>query len=386
MKKKQDLIKKINLLNQLAIESNLKENEVEILQNFTEIGVEILEAVYGYATYRGTNEQDYKLIYQSPGSPANIPLQKNKGKCIPIPISYGEYIHGNIVLCYKNNRQFTNEDIALSMLIGTLAAKAITIPWLIKNERRALGLAEKQKEMEVLWIQEKMKTEFTENAAHELRTPLAIMKGNVDLALLDKKNPKGAFEALEEVNNEIKILAEILENLMLINAARKDAKNILSLQPTDIVALVTKTAKRMQSVARDKKIKIDAKTSAKSLMVSGDRIYLEKLFLNLIKNAVTYGKVGGYIKVKISNEKTKEKTWAKIEVSDNGMGITREDLPRVFERFYRGDKAHTARTIHSGLGLPIAKWAAQMHGGDIEVKSTYGKGSTFTVMLPLIKK
>lgn len=382
MKKIQNIAKKIDLLNKTAQEATFKEDRAEILKNFTDAGVEILGADFGYATHRSGSGKEYKIVHSTPGSPSKPPAMKNGNNCITIPIKYGEHMHGSIVLCYNKKHTFTPEELALSRLVGTLAAKAVTIPWLIENERKALGMAEKQREIEVLWSQEKIKSEFTENAAHELRTPLAIMKGNVDLALMDKDNLKSAQKALKEVNNEIRVLSEILENLMLINAARKDAKHLLSLQPTNLSALVKKTAERMKMVAKDKKIKIVTKIERKALMVLGDRLYLEKLFLNLIKNAVAYGKTGGYVKVKIYQEKS----LAKVEVADNGVGISKEDFLRVFERFYRGDKAHTAVGIHSGLGLPIAKWAAETHGGDIEVKSVFGKGSTFTVTLPLLKE
>lgn len=373
--------KKLARLYKTGLDTTRQENQLDILGHFTEAGIDILGADYGYALYKSFGEKEYNPVYKSLETPNKLSTASPKQKCINIPIVYGEYIHGSIVLCYKNKPVLDEEYLALSKIIGILAAKSITIPWLIENERRALSLAEKQKEMEVLWTQEKLKTEFTENAAHELRTPLAIMKGNVDLALMEKNNARLAQEALSAVNDEIRTLSEILENLMLITAARRDAKNTFSLQPTDIVRLVRVTAGRMQAVAREKGISIELQGLDTARFVSGDKIYLEKLFLNLIKNAVIYGREGGYIKVKIGEEKG----FIKIEVKDNGTGISKEDLPRIFERFYRGDKAHTAVGVHSGLGLPIAKWAAETHRGKIDVKSTYGKGSTFTVNLPLIK-
>jgi two-component system phosphate regulon sensor histidine kinase PhoR len=106
------------------------------------------------------------------------------------------------------------------------------------------------------------------------------------------------------------------------------------------------------------------------------------MFLNIVKNALTYGKINGHVVLdgKIDNK------YIEIRISDDGIGISKYDLPRIFERFYRVDKAraHIETDSHTGLGLSISNWIAQTHGGNISVQSEIGKGSTFTVTLPII--
>src|SRR3989344_2440243 len=189
-------------------------------------------------------------------------------------------------------------------------------------------MTKKQKRAEILLAQEKLKTELLANATHELRTPLAIMKGNIDLALLEKGNSKSITDTLSAVNTEIKILSETLKDLALLTSTPKNTENVLELTDVDVSNLLTKTAKRLETVANEKNIKIKIKKE-RGLMVSGDEKYLEKLFLNLIKNAITYGKDNGNILTK----EYKDKNTVIVDVTDDGIGISEEDLPKIFERF-----------------------------------------------------
>jgi signal transduction histidine kinase len=113
--------------------------------------------------------------------------------------------------------------------------------------------------------------------------------------------------------------------------------------------------------------------------IIGNKGYLEKMLINLIRNSITYGNKNGRTEVTAKASRN----FLTINIKDNGIGISKEDLPHIFERFYRGDKAHTGRNNHSGLGLAIVKWIAETHGGEVKVKSTLRKGTTFSIILPI---
>jgi signal transduction histidine kinase len=390
---------KITLLNETILDSMAEEDANAIVKNFTESSIKILEADFGFAWWKFGDSDEYKLAYKSPGTPyepfmprkkanhyaaikrkkpifdSNV-IGKNYGASdispymksfVIIPIHHKKYIYGSLTLCYKKQHIFSEEELTLSQAIGHTTAQAITIHRLLKTD--------------ILLAQERLKTEFIGNATHELGTPLAIMKGNVDLALINKTNLQYAHKALKGIDVEIKILSDILKDLALLTSStNKSISPILDPVPVNIVKSISTLAKRLKTVAREKKIRIKIKNEKiGDVFVAGDEKYLEKLFVNLIKNAISYGKKRGNIIIDIS----KKQKSVVIKISDDGLGISREDLPKIFDRFYRGDKAHTRLDEnHSGLGLAIVQWVAELHGGIVEAKSTEGKGSTFTVTLP----
>src|SRR3989338_8637117 len=154
-----------------------------------------------------------------------------------IPIRYGEHIFGSIVLCYKNRHDFTEEEFVLAETIEIMASRAVNTNWLIEKEQKSLSMAEKQKVTEVLLSQEKLKTEFIANATHELRTPLAIMRGNIDLAL-SNKGLKSAKDALLATRSEVGYLAGILADLALFTAHGSNLKKTLNKNEFDIVRML----------------------------------------------------------------------------------------------------------------------------------------------------
>lgn len=221
-----------------------------------------------------------------------------------------------------------------------------------------------------------VKNELIADTAHELRTPLTIMRGHIYLAN-KKNNLKAAKNALKAIDNEIVRLSKLLSDLVLVVSGKATAvKNV----PVNIVEFIKKTLERAETLAKKKKIKIFFKTNKKNIFVMADTEHLEKLFLNLIKNAITYGK--SRIDIEINDKQGK----VAVKIKDDGIGIPKEDLLNVFERFYRADKSHHREGKHSGLGLSIAKRMAEIYDGKIKVKSALGKGSIFTVTLPTKKK
>lgn len=399
------------LLNDTILDSMVQRNDRVIIKNFTEAGIKILGADFAFAWWKFSDDNKYKLAYKSPTTPyqpfyprkgashytalhtkkvffdTNVKKQKY-GKSdissymksfIIIPITHGEYLYGTITICYKNQHQFTEEELSLSETIGNSTAQAITVHRLIKRElernKRELLL----KETEALLSQEKSKTEFITNAAHELRTPLAIIKGNIDLATLAKdRNQKSSKAALSAIDREVKHLSGILSDLIMIISPTKQLKSKIEYEKLNLKKLVSYTVERCSVLARKKHISLVAK-SIPNITISGSRVHLEKLFINLIANSILYGNARG--KTTISAKQSKQNVL--IEVSDNGIGIPKSDLSRIFERFYRIDKSHNSGESGTGLGLYIVKWIAEAHGGTVQAKSIEGKGSTFTVTLPI---
>lgn len=237
------------------------------------------------------------------------------------------------------------------------------------------------KETERLLEEEKIKTEFIANATHEIRTPLAIIRGNADLAILkgSSANKKFFEDRFKAVNHEIEHLSYMLSDLSLLVSDREKIKDRLVLKETDLSKVIRHSAKTFKVIAKKKNISIKIKNNPKIILMGDDK-YLEKMLANLIKNAITYGKNGGWVLI---NSVKKEKI-VEIKVSDNGIGIGEENLPHIFSRFYKVDTSHGLSSKRFGLGLAIVKWIVSAHKGTINIESQLGKGSTFVIFLPTL--
>lgn len=230
--------------------------------------------------------------------------------------------------------------------------------------------------------EEKIKVDSIADATHELRTPLAIIKGNIDLAMQgEAKNAKSVKSILKDIDDEVRHLSGVVSDLALITSKPPGGYNVFAKQEVGIRSLVEECVGRCQSIAYKKNINLTTENIA-DVVVEGDRDYLEKMLTNLIKNSINYGIQNGSTRVYSSINKSS----ISIHVEDNGIGISKEDLEHVFERFYRGDRSHSSNVSEgTGLGLSIVKWIAEIHGGTVLVKSALNKGSTFSVKLPFSK-
>jgi len=211
---------------------------------------------------------------------------------------------------------------------------------------------------------------FVADVGHELRTPLTVIKGNAQWM---RRIGRLDVEALDSIEEETDRLSRLVDDLLLL--ARAEAGKLpLRREVVDLDAIAADVLREIQVMARDK---VHLEAYLEPLQVCGDADRLKQVVLNLVGNAVKYTPKGG--KVTIALEKAE--AWVLCRVSDTGPGIPAEDLPHVFERFYRADKARS-RGKGFGLGLSIAYWIVKHHGGRIEVASEVGKGTTFTVYLP----
>jgi heavy metal sensor kinase len=218
---------------------------------------------------------------------------------------------------------------------------------------------------------------FTADASHELRTPLAVMRTTAEVAL---RGPQSAAEhraALEYIIAEIERTSNLVENLLLI--AKADSGNELRKQPVDIVAALREACAQAEVLARVKGVRFETRLPDGTLSVMGDREALRRLFLILLDNAVKYTPTGGMFTVSLRQVDG----YVVGVVRDTGIGISKEDLPFVFDRFYRVDRARSRDQGGAGLGLAIGRWITQAHGGTIRVESELKVGSLFTVQLPV---
>ncbi|MGA2028691.1 MAG: ATP-binding protein [Verrucomicrobiota bacterium] len=224
---------------------------------------------------------------------------------------------------------------------------------------------------------ERTREEFVANVSHELRTPLSLIKGYVE-TLIDgaRNNPEVAERFLKIIERNAQRLDLLIQDLLTISAL-ESGRIKLNLQPVALRPLVEKIFNDLKPPADNKNIKLVNKLP--ELAATADVNRLDQVLANLVDNAIKYGRAQGMVVV--GGEKTDD---GKIEVfvQDDGPGIPPESLDRVFERFYRVDKARSREQGGTGLGLSIVKHIVQNHGGIVWVKSELGKGATFFFTLP----
>ncbi|NUU63906.1 two-component system histidine kinase PnpS [Paenibacillus agri] len=233
---------------------------------------------------------------------------------------------------------------------------------------------------------EKMRSEFVANVSHELKTPVAAVKGFAETLLgggvTDEKTARSFLQIIYDENERLnRLIGDILE-LSKIESKRVQ----LECSPVHVIDFFDSVLETMSKVAEKKNISLSA-TVPPELFMEGDEDKLRQIFMNLLSNSINYTQDGGNVKVTVANRMEDDGTEKVIfAVSDTGMGIPRKDLPRIFERFYRVDKARSRSSGGTGLGLSIVKHLVDLHRGNISVESDLGIGSTFTVELPLLQE
>ena len=224
---------------------------------------------------------------------------------------------------------------------------------------------------------ERTREEFVANVSHELRTPLSLIKGYVE-TLLDgaRDNPEVAERFLKIIDRNAQRLDLLIQDLLTISAL-ESGRIKLDVQPVNLGALVGKVFTDLHSKAENKNVELI--NELPELTVNADANRLDQVFANLVDNAIKYGRANGSVRV---GAKTLEDGTLEVFVRDDGPGIPAESLDRVFERFYRVDKARSRDQGGTGLGLSIVKHIVQAHRGEVRVESGPGKGATFFFTLP----
>lgn len=334
---------------------------------------------------------------------------------VAVPIKYGDEIVGGIYLAQNvssiNNTVDSLEDsmvffciimLIIISLISVGLSIAITTPLNqlkqtaaeiskgnFKKRIKTKGISEfveVGKSMnymcDELGLTEEKRRKFVSDVSHELKTPMASIKLVCDCIKGADYNPEMVKELLGDMSEEVDRLTRIVERLLELT--KLDGKeNELNLTECDIKEMLNQLVRNLSEIARERDITIYrdfVDNEYSTLLIDEDKIY-ESIY-NVIDNAIKYSPQGGYVKV---NAKENE-NFIVISIEDSGEGILDSEKERVFERFYRIDNSRSRETGGTGLGLPIAKEAVTMHGGDIEITDGDDKGSVFKIFLPVISE
>ena len=223
---------------------------------------------------------------------------------------------------------------------------------------------------------------FIADASHELRTPLAVLRGETEVALGKPRTVEEYQESLTLIQEEAERLSRIVEDLFILARQPIESPTTLIKEPVSLTEVVKDCARAAQVLAARKGVRLKLQNDSTSIALNADEELIKRMILNLLDNAVKYTPEGGEISLALE----KHNGSAAIVVRDTGIGLSEGDQQRVFDRFYRVDKARSRALGGAGLGLSIVRSIVEAHGGSITIDSTPRHGSTFTVSLPLATK
>ncbi len=233
--------------------------------------------------------------------------------------------------------------------------------------------------LDALAASEKEQQQFIADVSHELRTPLTVLRGSLEVALEEDRTAEEYREAIGNAILEVRHLTRISQNLLLLTRG-ESGRVTLSFANLDLGRFAADTVRDLEPAAVDREITIAASAPALPVYVFADSGRLQQVLHNLVENALQYSEAGARIEVRVAASPGE----ALLSVTDTGCGIPEADVPFVFERFFRSKRSRRANPGGSGLGLSIVRWIVEAHKGRVTVESRVGKGSTFTVHLPVI--
>lgn len=224
---------------------------------------------------------------------------------------------------------------------------------------------------------EQMRKDFVANVSHELKTPVTSIKGFAETLMDGAKNNEETLEAfLSIILKESDRLQSLVQDLLELSKIEQQGFR-LNLQPLDIHKLLEEVIELLTGKALAKKIKIEFNGFPDQVFINGDIDRLKQVFINLISNSINYTPANGEVNVTLEDDEK----YVRVHVEDSGVGIENEEIPRIFERFYRVDRARSRNSGGTGLGLAIVKHLVEAHHGNIIVRSDVGKGSEFIIEL-----
>jgi two-component system, OmpR family, phosphate regulon sensor histidine kinase PhoR len=225
---------------------------------------------------------------------------------------------------------------------------------------------------------EKMRSDFVANVSHELRTPLTTVRGYTETILNEDLSEVQIMEFLQIIERETKRLSGLLDELLDLSRIENE-KDFVRKEQVALDVLINEAVERVEELAQQKSFTIKYDSLESSLKVMGNYEWLCQALVNILENSIRHGNPGGNILIKMQSEDDK----ALVEISDNGPGIPENDLPYIFERFYRVDKARSRKSGSTGLGLSIVKHIMEAHGAEYSIGSIPNQGTTFRFTLPL---
>jgi len=219
---------------------------------------------------------------------------------------------------------------------------------------------------------------FSTDVSHELRTPLTAIRGQLEVAVFTAETPEQYREAMLNALEDVEKLSSIVRALLLLSQA-ESGQLALQKAPLDLTELTRDVVEQFQIPAEEKGLTLNAEIEPDSI-ISADHTQIERLLSNLLSNAVKYTPKGGAVRVRVGAAEAPG--WTQMVIEDTGVGIPAENLPHIFDRFYRVRSAQTNVVPGLGLGLSFVAWIVEVHGGRIDVASSEGDGTRFTILLP----
>ena len=313
-----------------------------------------------------------------------------------VPIHAGEMVIGVFVVNVPLPRKLTPSEQHLLTLLSDLAGTAVRRIQLrdeveqrvVELEQRVIErtaeLSEREAALEAANIQlkelDRMKSQFVSNVSHELRTPITTIK--LYASLLRRGPPERRDEFLAALEREANRQARLIDGIMQVSRIESGRLD-LQCAVQALNDLVVPSVASREALAAEKGVTLASSPLIPGPMVCVDRGRMLEVIDNLVENALWYTPSGGCVHVITGTAEADGRTWAMLSVADTGMGIPEDELPRIFDRFFRGERPQEMQLPGTGLGLAIVKDIVELHGGQVRVESQVGEGSAFTVWLPL---
>ena len=309
--------------------------------------------------------------------PADL-LQRNKLFCILIPIPltllFGYYI-GHLII-----KRILKPIKKMTDTVKNITHEDLSLRVKAENVDEELGrLIEAFNDM-VSRLGESFEyiTDSSSYIAHELKTPIAIIRGESEFALKKERDKEEYKRVISVSLEETKRMLKIIEDLLLLTKMNYQP-DVLKLEQIDLTQFIRIIYEQAKILAFKKNLTVNLTTPEETGMVNADELHLRRLFLNLIDNAIKFTPASGSITINLRYEDQK----AAVSIIDTGIGIEEENVPKLFDKFFRIDTTIKDVSPSSGLGLSIAQSIAELHKGEISVTSRVGQGTSFTVSLPI---